>query len=388
MTNLGKLRTTAIAGFAIGMIGTAASADNVILDDLIVDGSACIGMDCVNGESFGFDTLRLKENNLRIKADDTSNSASFPNRDWQLTFNDSGNGGLNKFSIDDVTGGRTPFTLEAGAPNHSLYVDDGGRIGVGTSTPVVQIHNKNGNTPTLRLEQDGTSGFTAQTWDVAGNEANFFIRDATNGSALALRIQPGSGTSNALYIESTGDIGLGTTSPDADLHIFDTAGNSEMKMQSSAETWTIKNNNNTGRFTIGSTTANPFKLDDTAVENLLRIGTEASDQVDIAGNLVLTGTLTTATGNTCENGCDRVFDESYDLLSIQDHATAMYANSFLPNVGPTPDDAPTINISQKIGGMLNELEHAHIYIDQMNQDMQQQRETIAALTLRLEKLEN
>ncbi len=45
--------------------GSLAWADQVILDDLIVDGSACIGFDCVNGESFGFDTLRLKENNLR-----------------------------------------------------------------------------------------------------------------------------------------------------------------------------------------------------------------------------------------------------------------------------------------------------------------------------------
>ena len=60
-----------------------APEDQVILDDLIVDGSACIGQDCNNGESFGFDTIRLKENNLRIKAEDTSNSASFPSRDWQ-----------------------------------------------------------------------------------------------------------------------------------------------------------------------------------------------------------------------------------------------------------------------------------------------------------------
>ena len=52
--------------------------DFVINDDLIVDGSACIGFDCVNGESFGFDTVRLKENNLRIKFDDTSVAASFP----------------------------------------------------------------------------------------------------------------------------------------------------------------------------------------------------------------------------------------------------------------------------------------------------------------------
>ena len=70
--------------------------DQVILDDLIVDGSACIGFDCVNGESFGFDTIRLKENNLRIKFQDTSVGA-FPSADWQLTANESANGGLSKF---------------------------------------------------------------------------------------------------------------------------------------------------------------------------------------------------------------------------------------------------------------------------------------------------
>ncbi len=198
--------------------------DSVILDDLIVDGSACIGQDCVNGESFGFDTIRMKENNLRLRAVDTSSTSSFPSRDWQITFNDSSNGGANKFSIDDIDGGRTPFTIEAGAPSHSLYVDDGGRIGFGTSTPVAQLHVKDGNTPTLRLEQDGSSGFTAQTWDVAGNEANFFIRDATNGSTLPFRIFPGA-PSNALTIEgTTGDIGIGTTSPDSQLHVISDTG--------------------------------------------------------------------------------------------------------------------------------------------------------------------
>ena len=60
------------------------AADNVIRDDLIVDGSACVGFDCVNGESFGFDTMRLKENNLRLHFQDTSSSASFPSNDWRI----------------------------------------------------------------------------------------------------------------------------------------------------------------------------------------------------------------------------------------------------------------------------------------------------------------
>ena len=196
-----------------------------------MDGSICVGTDCNNGESFGFDTIRLKENNLRIKFQDTSTTASFPSRDWQITANESENGGANKFSIDDIDGARTPFTIEAGAPSHSLYVDDGGRIGLGTSTPVVELHNKDGDTPTMRLEQDGTSGFTPQTWDVAGNETNFFIRDVTNGSTQPFKIFPDAPT-NALTIEgTTGDIGLGTSSPEQDLHVFSSDGAGQVLIQ-------------------------------------------------------------------------------------------------------------------------------------------------------------
>ncbi|MBZ0110916.1 MAG: tail fiber domain-containing protein [Thermoanaerobaculia bacterium] len=202
-----------------GAVTNVALADFVINDDLIVDGSACIGFDCINGEVFGFDTIRLKENNVRIKFDDTSNSGAFPNRDWQLTANDSSNGGANKFSIEDISGGRTPFTIEAAAPSHSLYVDDGGRVGLGTSTPVVELHVVNGDSPTLRLEQDGSSGFTAQTWDLAGNETNFFVRDATNGSQLPFRIRPSAPT-NSIYVNTNGDVGMGTASPKAPLHVI------------------------------------------------------------------------------------------------------------------------------------------------------------------------
>ena len=192
----------------------------VFATDLIVEGSACVGIDCTSTENFSFDTLRLKENNLRIKFDDTSGSASFPNNDWQLTANDSTNGGSNKFSIDDITGGKTPFTVEAGAPNHALFVESTGDVGIGTSTPVVEAHITDGDSPTLRLEQDGSSGFTPQTWDLAGNETNFFIRDVTNGSKLPFRIKPQAPT-DSLFVNSNGDIGLGTENPKAPLHVLD-----------------------------------------------------------------------------------------------------------------------------------------------------------------------
>ncbi|MFH2123101.1 MAG: tail fiber domain-containing protein [Pseudomonadota bacterium] len=197
-----------------------AAADQVIADDLVVQSSACVGMDCANGESFGFDTLRLKENNLRIKFDDTSASAGFPYVDWQLTANDSINGGENKFSLEDITNGQIPFTIRANAPNHSLYVDSYGRIGLGTSTPVMEIHVKDSDTPSMRLEQDSSGGWTPQSWDVAGNESNFFIRDVTNSGKLPFRIQPGT-PSNTLNLKSDGNVGMGTWSPTASLHILE-----------------------------------------------------------------------------------------------------------------------------------------------------------------------
>lgn len=201
---------------------TLGAFDQVIPDDLIVQGSACVGLDCVNNENFGFDTIRLKENNLRIKFEDTSSAAGFPSNDWQLTANDSASGGLNKFSIDDITGARTPFTIEAGATTNSIYVDSTGRVGFRTSTPVLDLHANTSNTPSLRMEQNASGGFTAQTWDVGGNEANFFVRDVTSGSRLPFRIRPGAPTSS-IDIAASGNVGIGTGSPAEELHVFKNA---------------------------------------------------------------------------------------------------------------------------------------------------------------------
>ena len=189
-----------------------ATADTVIPDDLIVQGSACVGLDCVDGKSFGFDTIRLKENNTRIKFDDTSTSPGFPNNDWQLTANDSASGGLNKFSIENITAATVPFTVVGSAPTNSLFIADTGKIGLRTATPLLDIHITTGDTPAQRFEQTNSSGFTAQTWDIGANEANFFVRDLTGGSRLPFRIRPGAPTSS-IDINASGNVGIGTASP-------------------------------------------------------------------------------------------------------------------------------------------------------------------------------
>ncbi|WP_299628613.1 hypothetical protein [uncultured Tateyamaria sp.] len=397
-------RTSALTSALLLMTGTA-MADQVFADDLIVQGSACIGIDCSNGESFGFDTIRLKENNLRIKAQDTSASASFPTVDWQITFNDSSNGGANKFSVDDIDNNRTPFTIEAGSINNALYVDSSGDIGVGTSTPVVEVHAVDGNSPTFRLEQDGSSGFTPQTWDLAGNETNFFLRDVTNGSKLPLRVQPNTPDqtmfmrttgltinetganydlrvesdtlTNALFMDGgTGNIGMGTDVPSSKLHITgadgaafventtaSTGARTVLQLKNNGRPDIVMANSGTSReWSVGGGTN--FIMKAGALGSTDAAKTKHFDLNGTTGNLVITGTITTS--GSCAGGCDLVFEDDYDLMSIEERAELMFANKYLPNVGATPENGP-FNLSEKVGGILNELEHAHIYIAQLNE---------------------
>ncbi|HEU4888575.1 MAG TPA: tail fiber domain-containing protein, partial [Thermoanaerobaculia bacterium] len=194
--------------------------DQVIPDDLIVQGSACVGLDCVNNENFGFDTIRMKENNLRVHFDDTSTSAGFPANDWRIVANGSNSGDGSFLAFEDSTAGRNTFVVEAGAPSNALYVDSTGNIGISQSAPSLDLHITTTDTPAMRYEQTNGGGFTAQTWDIGANEANFFVRDVTGGSRLSFRIRPGAPTSS-VDISADGDVGVGTGSPDEKLHVFE-----------------------------------------------------------------------------------------------------------------------------------------------------------------------
>ncbi len=214
--------------------GGAFQRDQTVPDDLIVNGSLCVGIPCVNGETFGLDNLKLKSDTLRFKFEDTSSASGFPTTDWQITANDFASGGLNKLSIEDVSAVTVPFTIQGGAPSHSLYVGPTGKIGIRTSVPAADLHVASGNTPTLRLEQNVSSLNPAQTWDLAGGVDRIFsIRDlsaAADGSRQPLRIQPGA-PSSSVDVTATGFVGFGTPSPAAQLHLFGTgAGTTATKL--------------------------------------------------------------------------------------------------------------------------------------------------------------
>lgn len=305
---------------------TPETQDVVHNDDLIVTGSACIGFDCVNGESFGFDTIRMKENNLRIKFEDTSTSAGFPTTDWELTANDSASGGANKLSITDVTAGTVPFTATGSAPSNSLFISRTGRIGNRTSAPILDFHIATGNTPAIRLDQTNSSGFTAQVWDIAGNEANFFVRDVTGGSRLPFRIRPGAPTSS-IDIAASGNVGLGTTGPLAKLDVRgsmvvndaggNTAAGATLHIESAQLPALILNHATEPRFQLqrAGVSSFLFNYDGSAAQmgtqtntplsfqtnNTIRMTIDENGNVTIPGNLTVSGVKNFATTDPADS---------------------------------------------------------------------------------------
>jgi hypothetical protein len=342
--------------------------DVVIADDHIVDGSQCVGFDCVNGESFGFDTLRLKENNLRLHFDDTSTIAGYPNTDWRIIANDSANGGSSKFSIEDSTAAKTPLTIKAGASTNSIFVDSTGRVGFGTSTPVLHAHIASSNTPAIRLEQNNSGGFTAQTWDMAGNEINFFIRDVTGGSTLPFRIRPGA-PSSSIDIDEDGNVGIGDASPSHRLDVQ--GGNIQLDIGQFIlwdGSWGViqQTGTNNLEFVQGSTrmaltTAGSVGIGTTAPSSMLHVN---------GGDIRVSGGSFIDDGTTL-NVPDYVFEDTYKLMPIDELAKFIRDEKHLPNVPSAGQIAAGgLNMSEFQMRLLEKIEELTLYTIELKAEIE------------------
>ncbi len=171
-------------------------------------------------------------------------------------------------------------------------------------------------------------------------------------------------SADTFTILGNGDVGIGTAAPIANLDINSGAADTTLLLNNTGAQWEMKSKAANGRLIYKNLTDGgvPFKMGPAAVNGLLSVGTSANDLVQVKGDLDVTGILTTG-GPTCSGGCDAVFDLDYNLPSIEEHAAQMYARKHLPQVGPTKPFEP-INLTEKVGDMLNELEKAHIYIAQ------------------------
>lgn len=393
------------AGTAIALPFAATAQSNFHTTDGNIVGDVCIGDGCLNFTAHGINEITLRANNVRVLYDDNSVS-TLPDHDWGIYINDTFSAGREYFSIRDVTNSRTPFAVEAGAREDALYIDATSRIGIGERDPVEDLHMTTSDTPTIRLSQEGAFG--DQAFDIGSNETNFFVRDV-QANSLPIRllddtangmlgITPdgvGINTNDAIGainiqaildvngdalvrtdLEVRGNLGVGTNTPTAPVHVSSVSGGATVLVENTADSPSAVRemfkmvNNGGSYFTLENSQANTewFFVHENASPNRFIITDGVADGPEMTltatGNLTIEGQLFTAA--SCSAGCDRVFDADYPLPSIAEQLEMMQRLQHLPNVGPTPEDGP-FNITAMTGGILNELEKAHLYIAQLEQ---------------------
>lgn len=188
---------------------------------------------------------------------------------------------------------------------------------------------------------------------------------------------------DAVFVDSSGNVGVGTNTPQVELHVFATGeAPTDVQFKVEANTdpafdFTEQDSGVTWRF-INNNTA--WKVVDVGA------GADSREELTLtqAGDLRISGEIFTSGG--CSGGCDLLFDPAHRPESIEEHAASMWANRHLPAVGPTPENGP-FNLSRMTGAMLNELEKAHIYIEELHHRLAMQEQQNATLAERLAAVE-
>ncbi|MDY8134564.1 hypothetical protein [Aquimarina sp. 2201CG5-10] len=222
-----------------GGLWSVENGDAVISNDVIIQNSLGVGLDVSAGVDFGFNSILLAENNLRILFDDSDDiSGTLPANDWQIEINETRNGGTNHFAIVDVTGGTTPFKIMAGAPENSLFVASNGNVGIGINTPTSKLDVVGAiKADSFVGDGSGITGIAAGTGGIsnAGDTTIAADNDADTVGEIAFQTQ----NTTRMTITNSGAIGIGTTSPSVALEVIGDAKVNNMTLSGNASVQTI-----------------------------------------------------------------------------------------------------------------------------------------------------
>ncbi|MDD9723208.1 hypothetical protein PVW51_21095 [Sulfitobacter sp. PR48] len=360
--------------------------------DLTVAGSAsignlCLGLRCGEDEPTSYDRPLTIDTPKQAWIDMVNQSVAgtghYPGRDWRIRPNDDYNGGIERFSIEDLSADTIPFSIEGGAPENAFWIDNGGGIGLGTMFPQDRLHASGAIGPGLRLEQTGNGLLPPQAWRIVGQTA-FSVSDLTAGTT-PFRIDRTAPT-GSFHLDETGFVGLGTDAPEELLHIRSNASNTDafalfeaagsgsdsafrLKQNGTTPTtWEFRNQQDSGRLNVGIAGGNtPLKIDNAANNNLLKLGiNSAPDAVVVTGRLVV--------NNTTLNVPDYVFGADYPLRSLAEVRDFIGTNRHLPDI---PSEAEI----RANGVDMTEMQMAHLKkIEELTLYTLEQEDQIAALT--------
>ncbi|MBN1779559.1 hypothetical protein JW948_00400 [bacterium] len=290
-----------------------------------------------------------------------------------------------------------------------LIVKSNGNVGIGTTSPA------------QKLDIAGTAqmtGFKLPT----GASSNYVLTSDAAGvgtwQSLAAISTDGDWTISGsdLYSTVSGNVGIGTTSPNSKLEVT-----GRIKGEGAAlivnDVWegiSIPNSpsggsvNGAGDWGVGPTEwliGNSYDgswmsqpstglnflhhIPGSTVSSVMYLATDGKVGI---GTTSPAGTLDVY-GSIYQSGgvlhADYVFEEDYELESIEEHAKFMWGNKHLksiPKLKTNEDGQEIVEIGSHRKGIVEELEKAHIYIEQLNKKIEIQQKSIQEQQIQIKTL--
>ena len=170
-----------------------------------------------------------------------------------------------------TTGNSLSFVIDS---TEALRIDSSGKVGIGTSNPSGNLHISSGTSgdctliieadtdnsnesdnPLILFRQDGGQDQSAIGMGLTSNASDNMLTIANSVSSGGITFETGTSTgytnaSERMRIDTSGNVGIGTTSPDSRLHLSFDSGDSQIRLTRSNS---ASNTNDYGRLLWEST---------------------------------------------------------------------------------------------------------------------------------------
>jgi hypothetical protein len=126
------------------------------------------------------------------------------------------------------------LTISTGGSTPRMHITSTGNVGIGTTSPGSLLHML-GTSPELRIASyDGQTARLGLYEDTTGTQHGGYIQYVGNGDTLRLGIVNSGTSTDVITVTDTFNVGIGTTSPVANLHLRSASSATVMKISNSS----------------------------------------------------------------------------------------------------------------------------------------------------------
>lgn len=271
------------------------------------------------------------------------------------------------------------YQNDGSAYQHVLSATMNGNVGLGNTSPTYKLHVTNTNTASgTAIRADAINGHIRLFETDGSAPTTNFTQIERNGDAFHIYQNDGSAYQHVLTAKMNGNIGMGTATPQASLHILTndntslkiettTYNNADIALKSGSGQSDILNYNTSDQLT------SILRFNDDGFGSSMTFTSYASGSNPVDNFKVTSSGITYAKEIIVQTSAfpDYVFSNEYNLMSLHQINDFIKANHHLPNI---PSATEVESNGMAIGDMqvkqMEKIEELYLYIIDLNEKVE------------------